>query len=435
MELRNCVLVDGMRSGFARGGKGKLEATRMDDAGATVIRELFKRNPKVKPSMIQDFGIGHGFHQSEVATLGWVARLAGLPAETTSFLSNRQCGSSMETAHRIAMAIMLGQYDCGLSFGVERMGRQLIPGGGVGAPPTRVNAFNPRLLELTPLQRNLAEDHFDYFSVPIPEYILDVAMPQSMVQTAQNVAEMYNISREELDTFSMRSQQKLGAAYAKGTYKDEIVPLEVEDPVFDENGLWLENEKGPLIVFDRDESVRPGTTMADLAKLKPVKGVVSHGGQELRITAGNSCPTNSGISTVLLMSEPMALKLGLSPLARIIGWGVGGVKQQIMGMGPVPATKKALKHAGITVDQIDRVEFNEAFAVQVIPSIKELGIPEEKVNVNGGSIGIGHPIGATGARLLLTVAKELRRSGKKYGLATQCIGAGQGIATILEALD
>jgi acetyl-CoA acetyltransferase family protein len=435
MELRNCVIVDGMRSAFARGGRGKLVAARMDDAGATIIREIFKRNPKVKPTMVEDLGIGHGFNSREVATLGWIARLAGLPAETTTFLTNRQCGSSMETAQRIAMAIMLGQYDCGMSFGVERMGRQLAAGRGSGPPETRVNTFNPKLLELSPLQRNMAEDHSEYFSVPIPDYILDVAKPQSMVQTAQNVVEMYDLSREELDSFSMRSQHKLGAAYEKGTYRDEIVPLEVEDPVFNENGEWVQEEKGPMVVFDRDESVRPNTTMEGLAKLSPVKGIVSHGGKELRITAGNSCPTNSGITALLLMSENMALQLGLEPLARIIGWGVAGVKQQIMGMGPIPATKKALKHAGITADQIDRVEFNEAFAAQVIPTLKEVGIPEERVNVNGGSIGIGHPIGATGARLLMTVAKELRRSGKRYGLATQCIGSGQGIATILEALD
>ena len=435
MELRNCVIVDGMRSAFARGGRGKLEATRMDDAGATIIREIFKRNPQVKPTMIDDFGIGHGAHQMEVANLGWVARLAGLPGGTTCFLTNRQCGSSMETAHRIAMAIMLGQYDCGISFGVERMGRQMGAGRGSGPPKTRINKFNEKLLEPTPLQRNMAENHSEYFTVPIPDHILDVAAPQSMVQTGQNVAEMYDLSRAELDAFSMRSQHKLAAGYEKGTYKDEVVPLEVEDPVFDENGVWVPEEKGPMIVFDQDESVRPHTTMEGLAKLSPVRGLVSHGGQELRITAGNSCPTNSGITAVLLMSEQMALKLGLDPLARITGLGVGGIKQQIMGMGPVPATKKALKHAGITADQIDRVEFNEAFPVQVIPSIMELGIPEEKVNVNGGSIGIGHPIGATGARLLMTVAKELRRSGKRYGLATQCIGAGQGISTVMEALD
>jgi acetyl-CoA acetyltransferase family protein len=164
-----------------------------------------------------------------------------------------------------------------------------------------------------------------------------------------------------------------------------------------------------------------------------VKGIQSFGNQELRITAGNSCPTNDGVSAALLMSEKKAKELGLNPLARIIGMGVGGVKPQVMGLGPVPATKKALRHAGITSDQIDRVEFNEAFAAQVIPSCKELGIPLEKVNVNGGSIAIGHPLGATGARLVSTVAHELRRSGKQYGLATQCIGVGMGISTVIEA--
>jgi acetyl-CoA acetyltransferase family protein len=213
------------------------------------------------------------------------------------------------------------------------------------------------------------------------------------------------------------------------------IPLEVEEPVFDENRQWVESAKGPMVLFDRDECLRPDCSMEGLAKLSPVRGIVSYGGQELRITPGNSCPTNSGASAALLMSEEMALKLHLEPLARIIGWGNGGVKQQIMGIGPVVSTKRALKHAGISADQVDRVEFNEAFACQVIISIKELGIPEEKVNVNGGALGIGHPIGATGNRLVLTVAKELRRSGKRYGLATQCIGGGQGATTILEALN
>jgi len=175
--------------------------------------------------------------------------------------------------------------------------------------------------------------------------------------------------------------------------------------------------------------------MDTLSKLAPIKGLVSYVGNDVHITAGNSCPTNSGASAILLMSEDMAIKLGLEPLARIAGMGVAGVKGQIMGMGPVPATHKAVRHAGITMDQIDRVEFNEAFAAQVIPSIKEMGISEDIVNVNGGSLGIGHPLGATGARLVLTVAKEIRRSGKKYGLATQCIGSGQGISTIVQAMD
>jgi acetyl-CoA acetyltransferase family protein len=281
----------------------------------------------------------------------------------------------------------------------------------------------------------MAENHFEYFSRPIPDYILDSPPSASMVQTAQNVVEMYGMTRKELDAFAVRSHKKLTAAYEKGIYKDEIIPLEVEEPVFDENRQWVESAKGPMVLFDRDECVRPDCSMEGLAKLSPVRGIVSYGGQELRITPGNSCPTNSGASAALLMSEEMALKLHLEPLARIIGWGNGGVKQQIMGIGPVVSTKKALKHAGITADQVDRVEFNEAFACQVIISIKELGIPEEKVNVNGGALGIGHPIGATGNRLVLTVAKELRRSGKRYGVATQCIGGGQGATTILEALN
>ena len=168
--------------------------------------------------------------------------------------------------------------------------------------------------------------------------------------------------------------------------------------------------------------------------MNPIKGIQSFGEKEIVITAGNSCPTNDGISAALLMSEDKARELGLEPLARIVGVGVGGVKPQLMGLGPIPSTNRALRHAGIGADQIDRVEFNEAFAAQVIPSLKELGIPEERVNVNGGSIAIGHPLGATGARLVVTVARELRRSGTRYGLATQCIGAGMGISTIVERI-
>lgn len=435
MKARNAVLVDGIRSPFARGGRGKLEATRLDDVGALLIRTLLERNPQIKPTMIDDFGIGHGAQQQEVAGLGNVARLAGLPSEVTNFLTNRQCGSSMETALRIAMGIMLGSYDCGISLGAERMGRGMGGGGGDGPKPNRVRSYNSKLMEPTQMQRDMAHDHFDYFSTPIPDYLLDLKVMQSMVQTGQNVAEMFDISREQLDAFTMRSQHKLAAGYAAGKYKDEVLALEVEDPVFDENGVWLPDEKGPMIPFDQDESLRAQTSMEGLAKLQPVRGIVSHSGQDLRITAGNSCPTNTGVTAVILMAEEKAIELGLNPLARIVGWAVGGVKQAIMGAGPVVAIKKALKHAGLEPGQIDRVEFNEAFAAQVIPTMVETGIPEDKTNVNGGSLGIGHPIGATGARLLMAVGHELRRSGKKYGLATQCIGAGQGIATILENLD
>lgn len=431
MKARNVVIVDGVRSAFSRGGKGKLEATRMDELGAKIVIALLERNPKVKSTMIHEFGIGNGRHHPDLAPLNTISRLAGLPHEVTNFYVDRHCASSMEALLRIAMAIALGQYECGISFGVERMSGDR----GDAFGKTRVTNYNPRSLEKNKIQRDMAHNHFEYFSTPIPDFLLDSPPNASMVQTAQNVVEMYNLTREEMDAFSERSHKKLAAAYEKGIYKDEIIPLEIEDPVFDDNKQWVESENGQMIIFDRDECLRPGTNVATLAKLPPVKGIVSYGGRELNITAGNSCPTNYGATASLIMSEEMALKLRLEPLARIIGWGNGGVKQQIMGMGPVVAVKQALKHAGITIDQVDRIEFNEAFACQVIASLKELGISEDIVNVNGGSLGIGHPIGATGNRLVFTVAKELRRSGKRYGIATQCIGGGQGAATILEALN
>jgi acetyl-CoA acetyltransferase family protein len=378
--------------------------------------------------MIDELGNGGG-------EASMVAQLAGLPAEMTGFTSNRACATTQETAMRITMAIMLGEYDCGISLGAERMGRAM--GGGRPRPQgqwTRRDGLNPKMGERTKEQRDMPANHFDYFSVPIPDYILDSPMA-SMTQTGQNVCEMYDHTREEIDAFSMRSQHKLAKAYDAGIYKDEVVPIEVEDPVFDDEGNWAPDEVGPMVTLDRDEGLRPNTTMEGLAALPPVRGIVSYKGGDLLITAGNSCPTNCGVTTQLIMSEEMALELGIEYLARIIGWGNGGCKQQIMGVGPIVSTPLALKHAGLEIDQIDRVEFNEAFACQVVASLKDLGMPEEKVNVNGGSIGIGHPITATGNRLWMTVCKELKRSNKRYGMATQCIGSGQGMTTIFENPD
>ena len=433
MELKNVVIVDGVRSAFGRGGRGSLVATRLDEAGATVLRALLDRNPKVEDWMIEDIGLGNVAGAGELAGIGadTVAHLAGLPAEVSAFDSNRQCGSSMETLHRVAQSIQVGATEVGIALGIERMGRTL-GGGGNGPARTRVTEFNPRRREMNDVQRNMARDHFEDFSVPFPDFILDSTPIVSMTQTAQNVTEVYNLSREEMDQFAVLSHRKAVAGYEKGVYKDEIIPLEVELPVFDDQGNWLPEERGKIVTFERDECIRPGTNMEALSALKTINGLESHGNQEIRITAGNSCPTNDGISAVLLMSEEKARELGLEPLGRIVGYGVAGVKPQVMGLGPVPSTKKALHHAGLTADQIDRVEFNEAFAAQVIPSCKELGIPLEKVNVHGGSIAIGHPLGATGGRLVLTVAHELRRSGGRYALATQCIGAGMGISTIIE---
>ncbi len=432
MQVRNVVLVDGARSAFGRGGKGKLVATRLDEVGAKVLRALLDRNPKVQDSMIEDVGVGNVVTRgAEFSYIGNIQRIAGLPLEACSFHSNRQCGSSMETLHRIAMAIACGMIDCGVAMGVERMGRALGGGGG----DSRITKMTDKLSILNAAQRAPAPDHGKYFSVPFPDYILSTPWIQPMTQTAQNVAEVYGLTRAELDEFSAHSHGKTAAAADAGIYEDEIIPVEVEDAIYDEQGNWLENERGKTVVFDRDECIRPGTTAEKLAALPPLKGVVSFGKKEIVVTAGNSCPTNDGVSAALLMSEEKARALGLRPLARIAGMAVGGVKPQLMGLGPVVSSKKALAHAKITAAEIDRVEFNEAFAAQVIPSVRELGIAIDKVNVNGGSLAIGHPLGATGARLVTTVAHELRRSKGRYGLATQCIGAGMGISTVIERLD
>ena len=434
MELQNVVIVDGARSAFTRGGRGAFTATRLDDVGVQVLQALLNRNPEVKPEMIEDVGMGCVGGVAELAGIGanHIARLAGLPESVCTFDSNRQCGSSMETLHRVAQEVMVGAIDVGIALGVERMGRQL--GGGGGAEPNRITEFNSKRHEMTQQQRNLAHDHGLDFSVPIPDAILDSSPVCSMLQTAQNVAEMYDLSRETLDEFAVESHRRYGEATAAGFYKDEIVPVEVELPVFDDEGNLLLEERGEKKVVDVDEGFRPGTNFEGLSGLRTVRGTVSHQQEEIRITAGNSCPTNDGFTAALLMSERKAAELGLEPLARLIGFGVGGVKPQIMGLGPVPATRKALAHAGVEAGEIDRVEFNEAFAAQVIPSVQEIGLNPDAVNVNGGSLAIGHPLGATGTRLVTTVARELQRSGSKYGLATQCIGAGMGISTILEAV-
>jgi acetyl-CoA acetyltransferase family protein len=431
MQLKNVVLVDGARSPFARGARGKLTATRLDEVGATVLRALLDRNPKVPDSLIEDVGIGNVAGRSEFSYLGNVQRIAGLPLEVCSFHSNRQCGSSMETLQRITMAIMIGNIDCGVAMGIERMGRAI--GGGAGS--SRITAMSEKINDLNDAQRAMAPDHDEYFSVPFPKTILDSPWLQSMVQTAQNVAEVYGLEREALDLYAAESHARTHAAYEAGVYSQEVIPLEVEEPVFDSDGNFLEDERGATIAFERDECVREGTTVEKLSTLKPIRGTKSYNEKEIVITPGNACPTNDGVSAALLMSEEKAIELGLEPLARISGFAVGGVKPQLMGLGPVVSSKKAFANAGISAGDIDRVEFNEAFSAQVLPSVQELGIPLDRVNVNGGSLAIGHPLGATGARLVTTVAMELRRSNTRYGLATQCIGAGMGISTVVERMD
>ena len=431
MDLHNVVLVDGVRSPFAKGGRGGFAATRLDDIAVTVLKTLLERNPELDANEIEEIGMGNVGGVDEFAGLAGnhLARLAGLPESVCAFDVSRQCGSSMESLHRIAQSIMVGATQVGISMGAERMTRSL---GGDPEGGNRITEFNEDRHEMNEIQRNMAVDHAEHFSQPIPDFVLDSDPVLSMVQTAQNVADTYDLTREELDQFAVESHRKYGEALAAGFYQDEIIPFEVEGPVMNEDGTVNLDEHGEPKLVQQDEGYRAGTNMETLGTLPNVKGIVSYGDKELVITAGNSCPTNDGVTAALLMNEEKAKELGIKPLARIIGFGVAGVKPQLMGLGPVPATRKALANAGITADQLDRVEFNEAFAAQVIPSMAELGIPLEKVNVNGGSVAIGHPLGATGTRLVHTLGREMQRSGARYGLATQCIGAGMGISTILE---
>jgi acetyl-CoA acetyltransferase family protein len=433
MNLQNVVLVDGVRSPFAKGGRGGFAATRLDEIGVQVLKTLLERNPQLDPNEIEEIGVGNVRGIAEFAGLAGnhIGRLAGLPESVCAFDVSRQCGSSMESLHRIAQSIMVGATSVGISMGAERMGRQLGSGSGGG---NRITEFNEARHEMNALQRNMAPDHAENFAQPIPDFILDSDPVLSMVQTAQNVADTYDLTREQLDQFAVDSHHKYGEALAAGFYEDEIVPYETEKPVMNDDGTVDLSQHGERILIKQDEGYRPGTNMETLGTLPNVKGIVSYGDKELVITAGNSCPTNDGVTAALLMSEDKAKALGLTPLARIVGFGIAGVKPQLMGLGPIPSTRKALAHADISADQIERVEFNEAFAAQVIPSMNDLGIPMERVNVNGGSVAIGHPLGATGTRLVHTLGREMQRSGVRYGLATQCIGAGMGISTILESV-
>jgi acetyl-CoA acetyltransferase family protein len=434
MELKNVVIVDAMRSPFGRGAKGSLVATRMDDVAATVVKALLARNPNVDPYEIEDLACGNVLGGGELAGLvsNTIARIAGLPPEMSSVSVNRQCGSSMQALHMMARGIMTGAGDIALAIGVERMGRAIPGDRGGDTPITRTHERNKALL---PEQKRPDPHHSDYFSVPFLPYLVDSPANPSMPQTAQNVAEAWNLTRAEMDQFAMESHAKADAAYKAGRYKDQLVPLDVRLPVLDAAGNPDYAQIGPAARFEKDECIRLSTP-EKMGTLEPIKGIVSYGERKVIITAGNSCPTNDGAAAVLLMSEQRAKALGLKPMARIKAMAVSGVKPQLMGVGTIPASYKAMQRAGITAKEIGLAEINEAFASQSMATIRDLGIDPSAVNVNGGAIAIGHPLGASGARLFVGLCHEMRRRGNvKYGLATMCIGAGMGIATVVEAIN
>ncbi|HEY8342252.1 MAG TPA: thiolase family protein [Calditerricola sp.] len=391
-----------MRTPFGR-YRGSLSRVRPDDLAAHVIRALLERNPQLDPAAIEDviFGCANQAGEDNRNVARMAVLLAGLPEEVGGVTVNRLCGSGLEAVNQAAAAILAGCGDIFIAGGVESMSRaplvmlkpeEELPRGNRELVDTTIGwrFVNPRLAEKYP--------------------------PYSMGETAENVAERFGITREEQDAFALESQRRAARAWEEGKFADEIVPVEVPAG------------RGETRLFAKDEHLRPDTTLEKLAQLKPA---FRPGGT---VTAGNSSGINDGAAALLIMERKTAEALGFTPLARIVTFAVAGVDPSYMGLGPIYATRKLLARAGLTVDDLDLVELNEAFAAQALACIRELGLDPAKVNVNGGAIAIGHPLGASGARILGTLVYELRRRGGRYGLATMCIGVGQGIATLVERL-
>jgi acetyl-CoA acyltransferase len=378
IRMTDVVIAGYARSPFTLANKGALARTRSDEMAAQVIRGLLERT-KVDPAEIEDIALGCAFPEAEqglnVARL--IGLLADLPLQVGGVTINRFCGSSMSAIHYAMGQVMIGAGDAFICAGIESMSR--IPMGG----------YNP---------------------MPSPElFAKRPGAYMGMGETAENVARDYQISRAEQEALAVKSQQKAAAARSAGKLKDEIVPIHTKAGDVTEDGI-----------------IRPDTTAEVLAGLKPAFD------KDGTVTAGTSSPLTDGASAVLVTSAEFAKKHGLKVLAKIKSVGVMGCAPETMGLGPIGASKKALERAGITVDQLDIVELNEAFASQAIACIRDLGLKEETINLDGGALAIGHPLGATGARIVGKAAALLDREGGKYALATQCIGGGQGIATVLE---
>jgi acetyl-CoA acyltransferase len=382
--MSRAVIAGYARTPFHFARKGKLAGVRPDDLAAIALRGLVTRLG-LEPALVEDVLMGCAYPEGEQGTN--VARiatlLAGFPDTVAGATINRFCGSSMTAVHYAAGQIAIGAGEAFICAGVESMTR--VPQGGFSFSP------NPR---------------FRGPNTPVAEFPIETYV--SMGQTAEDVAARYGISRIDQETFALASQQKAAAAIAEGRLLAELVPVEIPDGIVDADGC-----------------PRPLTALAGLAQLKPAFGGT--------VTAGTASPLTDGAAAVLICSEPFAHRHHLDILARIRTAAVAGCAPEIMGMGPVPATRKALARAGLTMGDIDVVELNEAFASQAVACMRELGISLERTNIDGGAIALGHPLGATGARITGKAAQILRREGKRYALATQCIGGGQGIATVLEA--
>jgi acetyl-CoA acyltransferase len=393
--VKEAVIVAGVRTAVGKAPRGTLRATRPDDMAAAALAEVVRRAEGLDPAEIEDVVLGCAIPEGEqgmnVARIA--AMRAGLPESVAAQTVNRFCSSGLQTIAQSAERIMAGFGACILAGGTESMSMVQIA--------TMRSAPNPTLAAECP----------------------DVYL--SMGLTGENVAREFTISREEQDAFAYRSHQRAAAAISEGKFTDEIVPLTVMNVWVDDNGETRRAEA----VFATDEGPRRDTSLAALAKLRPVfhaRGT---------ITAGNSSQTSDGAAAVLLMERENAERHGLTPLARFVAFAVGGVRPDIMGIGPLVAVPKALKLAGLNLEDMDLIELNEAFASQSLAVIKELGMDREKVNVNGGAIALGHPMGATGAKLTVTLINELRRRNGRYGMVTMCVGGGMGAAGIFELLN
>ena len=399
--VREAWIVAALRTPFGRYG-GALASVRPDDLAAAVIRALVDRTG-IDPALIEDVILGcanqAGEDNRNVARMALL--LAGLPVEVAGLTVNRLCGSGLQAVNSAAHAIAVGDGDVFIAGGVESMTRapyvMLKP---EGAYERGARELVDTTLGWRFVNPALAARHH----------------PFSMGETGENVAEQMGVGREEQDAFALASQRNAAAAIAEGHYAEQIAPITIPQ------------KKGDPIVLDRDEHPRE-TSMEALAKLR---AAFREGGT---VTAGNSSGINDGAAAALVVEAGRARELGLQPMARIVATAVAGVDPAVMGLGPIPATRKALQRAGIVVADLDLVELNEAFASQSVACVRELGIDPAKVNVDGGAIALGHPLGASGGRLIAALVHGLRRTGGRYGLASMCIGVGQGIATIVERID
>lgn len=397
----NAFICDAQRTPIGRYG-GALSQVRTDDLAAIPLAALKERNPQVDWASLDDVILGDANQAGEsnrnVARMA--ALLAGFPVQVPGSTINRLCASGMDAVGMAARAIKAGDYDMAIAGGVESMSR---------APfvmPKATSAFS---------RANAVYDTTIGWRFVNPK-MQQMYGTDSMPQTADNVAEEYGISRADQDEFAARSQARWAAAHQAGVFAEEITPVTIPQ------------RKGDPLVVDTDEHPRPGTTAEMLAKLRGVNG------PEKTVTAGNASGVNDGAAAILLANEAAAQKNGLTPMARVVGMAVAGVEPRVMGIGPVPATRKVLARTGLSIEQMDVIELNEAFAAQGLATLRELGVADDapQVNPNGGAIAIGHPLGMSGARLVMTAAYQLHRTGGRYALCTMCVGVGQGAALILE---